>query len=258
MRRCHLPWLALALCLGVALAGASVTGCKPKVTGRMKVAVSIFPIYDLVRRVAGPDADVVLVLPAGRSEAGFTPSAPEAEAASGARVFVMVGLGLDPWMDALVAAGGPKAKILRVGDRVPTLTTTGSPYVEGGGDAAKVNPHVWLDPQRASVMTKAIGEELARADAAHARAYRERSDAVSDALDALDKELDAKTRAWQPRGIGPEPGLVYFADRYHLHALPIEAGTPLSGFDTLGGGPNAATYEDLLRRDAAELARRLR
>jgi ABC-type Zn uptake system ZnuABC Zn-binding protein ZnuA len=35
---------------------------------RATVAVSIFPIYDLARRVAGPDADVMLLLPPGRNE----------------------------------------------------------------------------------------------------------------------------------------------------------------------------------------------
>ena len=45
-------------------------------TGPPVVAVSIFPIYDLARQVAGDRLDVVLVLPPGRSEHGFEPTRP--------------------------------------------------------------------------------------------------------------------------------------------------------------------------------------
>jgi zinc transport system substrate-binding protein len=230
----------------------------------MSVAVSIFPIYDLVRRVAGPDADVTLLLPPGRSPAGFAPTAKDEADVGAARVVVWVGLGLDPWMGDLVQAkNAPKAsvKVLKVGDRVPTLATTGKPYVDpaSGGGTAVVDPHVWLDPQRATVMAKAIGEELARADARHADAYRRRADEVSDALDVLDKELEAKTRPWQAGALAtpPDAGLVYFADRYHLRLVPAGPGA-LAPVDTLGGGAEADTYEKLMRHLAAELGKTLR
>ena len=56
-------------------------GCKGKTSDRTKVAVSIFPLYDIVRRIAGPDADVSLVLPPGHSEHTFDPTPKEVDAA---------------------------------------------------------------------------------------------------------------------------------------------------------------------------------
>ena len=233
--------------------------------------MSIFPIYDLVRRVAGPDADVTLLLPPGRSSTGFVPTAEDREDVAAARVVIWVGLGLDPWMEDLVqarnASGTGRAKLLRVGDRVPTLATTGKPYVDpgpvgdtpgppGAGGIAMVDPHVWLDPQRAAVMTKAIGEELARADSAHAAAYRRRADEVSDALDVLDRDLEARTRPWQASVQAP-PGFVYFADRYHLKVVPAGAASA-PPIDTLGGGPGIDSYEKLIQHDAAELGKAVR
>ena len=55
-------WLAV-LWLVASIALMPLAGCRPKTHERAKVAVSIFPVYDLVRRIAGPDADVTLVLP---------------------------------------------------------------------------------------------------------------------------------------------------------------------------------------------------
>ena len=204
------------------------TGCK-KARGRPKVVVSIFPIYDLVRRVAGPDADVTLLVPPGRSEHTLALSQTEREAAADARLGVMVGLGLDGWLEALLAESAPKARLLKVGDRVPTLTARDEAFTDealraamtkaigAGDDLDRVDPHVWLDPQRARLIVKAIGEELARTDSAHATAYRRRASDVDASLEALDKEVEQATTALKNRSfVTFHPSFGYFAERYKL------------------------------------------
>ncbi|MDB4941784.1 MAG: Zinc transporter, periplasmic-binding protein ZnuA, partial [Labilithrix sp.] len=118
MRRSAFVFLLLLIAI---LPGCKACGKGGGSNERLGVSVSIFPIYDLVRRVAGPDADVGLLLPAGRNEHSFDPTPKDIETASRARVGVMVGLGLDPWMEKLMKDASPKARILKVGDRVPTL-----------------------------------------------------------------------------------------------------------------------------------------
>ncbi len=212
----------------------------------MHVAVSIFPIFDLTRRVAGPDADVALLLPPGHNEHHFDPTPKEVEEVSRAQVGVMVGLGLDPWMEKLLRDAAPTAKVLKVGDRVPTLTIdnemVGSEEADkelaklGKGDdpgheKGALDPHVWLDPTRARLIVKAIAEELARADSAHANAYRARAAEIDTSLDALDKEIEKTTASWKTRELITFHGSFgYFADRYHLNIAaviePIPGSTP--------------------------------
>jgi zinc transport system substrate-binding protein len=217
----------------------SVGGCRPKSTERARVAVSIFPVYDLVRRVAGPDADVVLVLPPGKSPHAFEPGAAESEAASRVKLGVMVGLGLDPWMEKLVGTASPKARLLKVGDRVPTLTVAAPPAGDGEararareGDDAPIDPHVWLDPQRARLIVKAVAEELSRVDARHAGAYRQRTSEVDASLGALDRELEAATAPWKERGVVTfHASFGYLAERYRLGVAGVveaDPGTPPS------------------------------
>jgi zinc transport system substrate-binding protein len=217
----------------------SVGGCRPKSTERARVAVSIFPVYDLVRRVAGPDADVVLVLPPGKSPHAFEPGAAESEAASRVKLGVMVGLGLDPWMEKLVGTASPKARLLKVGDRVPTLTVAAPPAGDGEararareGDDAPIDPHVWLDPQRARLIVKAVAEELSRLDARHAGAYRQRTSEVDASLGALDRELEAATAPWKERGVVTfHASFGYLAERYRLGVAGVveaDPGTPPS------------------------------
>src|SRR4051812_42805488 len=90
-------FVALLFLILSLLPGCKACGKGGGESDRMTVSVSIFPIYDLVRRVAGPDADVGLLLPAGRNEHSFDPTPKDVEAAARAKVGVMVGLGLDPW-----------------------------------------------------------------------------------------------------------------------------------------------------------------
>jgi zinc transport system substrate-binding protein len=197
--------------------------------------VSIFPIYDLTRRVAGPDAEVHLLLPPGKSEHHFDPTPKEVEQAAASRLGVMIGLGLDPWMEKLMKDAAPGARILKVGERVPTLQVRQEALGEEEAHAAgkdedddhdhekgAVDPHCWLDPQRARTMAQAIGEALADVDAPHAAAYRQRAAEVQAQLDALDKVILARTKSWGRKDFVTFHGSFgYYADRYKLQIVAV-------------------------------------
>jgi zinc transport system substrate-binding protein len=211
---------------------------------RMSVSVSIFPIYDLVRRIAGPDADVALLLPPGHNEHSFDPTPRDIENASKARVGVMVGLGLDPWMEKLMHDAAPKARLVKVGDRVPTLVIKDDPLGDEEADKAReaaekngqkvekhdehehekgaTDPHVWLDPERVRLIVRAVAEELGKADSAHALDYRKRATEIDESLAALDKEVEARTKALKTRGFVTFHGsFQYFAERYKLDIIAV-------------------------------------
>jgi len=59
--------------LALALLGAAVLACAGRVPDRRRVAASIFPLYDIVRRVAGDRLVVELVLPPGQTSHSFHP-----------------------------------------------------------------------------------------------------------------------------------------------------------------------------------------
>jgi zinc transport system substrate-binding protein len=215
--------LVLLACLTSLACGA----CTKKPAPRLKVVVTVFPVYDLTRRIAGPDADVVLLIVPGRPEMDIRPSEKEADAATGAMLGIRVGLGLDDWLQDVLDTVAPKARRLAVGERVPTLVYKANPVAQGLARngmaevdphlAGKPDPYVWLDPQRAELIVKAIAEEMARADVAHASAYRERSTHLEKDLEALDHEVEARVATWATRSfVSFRPAFGYFADRYHL------------------------------------------
>ena len=220
----------------------------------MKVAVSIFPLYDLTRRVAGPDADVMLVLPPGHTEHSFDPSPKDVEQVAASKVGVLVGLGLDPWMEKLMKSASPTAALVKVGEKVPTLTVKEGAIGDDAADKARTapeedhdhelgatDPHVWMDPSRAKTMVAAIGDELAKADPSHAAGYHARAKQVDGELDALDKEIAARTAALHTRGFVTFHGSFnYFAQHYGLRILAVIEPFP-------GSSPTGEYIEEVLK-----------
>lgn len=231
--------IAVSITLLFALLPGCSKGCGKSggESGRMSVSVSIFPIYDIVRRIAGPDADVALLLPPGHNEHSFDPTPKDIESASKAKVGVMVGLGLDPWMEKLMKDAAPNAHIVRVGDRVPTLNIKDDPLGDEEADKAReaaekhdehehekgaTDPHVWLDPERMRLIVRAVAEELGKADSPHALDYRRRATEIDDSLAALDKEAETRTKALKTRGFVTFHGsFQYFAERYKLEIIAV-------------------------------------
>jgi ABC-type Zn uptake system ZnuABC Zn-binding protein ZnuA len=243
-----------AVGLVFALSLGACDGCHAASSGKTKVAVSIFPLYDLVRRVAGPDAETILVLPPGHTEHSFDPSPKDVEQVASAKVGVLVGLGLDPWMEKLMKDAAPKAALLKVGERVKTLTVKEGAIGDEAADKARTtpeedhdhelgatDPHVWMDPSRARTMVAAVGDELAKADPVHAEGYKSRAKQVDGELDKLDQELMARTGAFKTRGFVTFHGSFnYFADRYKLKILAVIEPFP-------GSSPTGEYIQEVLK-----------
>jgi zinc transport system substrate-binding protein len=215
-----------------------------------KVAVSIFPLYDVARRVAGDRLDVALVLPAGRSEHSFDPTPGEMARVAKARLGVSVGLGMDGWLEKIIqgAAGkevpivqlGPKASPRRMkAEEVGASAAEEAAAKKGEGDGhdhdhdhddhddhdhaehghapGAEDPHFWLDPVRMLGATDALVEAFTKLDIGGAEGFRARGDEVKKSLGELHKGLEARSRAWTKRTIVTFHGSMgYFADRYGL------------------------------------------
>jgi zinc transport system substrate-binding protein len=240
--------LLVAACLVSLVASVFCLGCRGAKHERVSVAVSMFPLSDLVQRIAGPDADVTVVLPSGTALEGWSPPTEVRAQVRNATLLVAVGLGIDPWMDGLLSAAAPKARILRLGDRVPTIVSEDRP----------INGYVWMDPQRARLMATAIGEDLARADPSHAGAFRDRASVLDASLAALDKEIEARTSALSGREIPLPEAMAYYAERYGLSAVHPSTAVGKSVFDSLGSAGNNRSYEDLIRSATAAVEGSLR
>lgn len=204
---------------------------------KIKVAVSIFPLYDVTKRIAGDRAEVLLILPAGKSEHEYDPTPQEIAKLDGTKLGIAVGLDMDGWADnVLKSAGDPK--VLKVGDKVKTMPIDVKPiedeegehhdeHHEGSGEAKEehehehehelgaADPHVWLDPERMITIVQAIAAELTAADPGGKDVYAKNAETVIASLKDLDGKLAARSKAWTKHTIVTFHGsMSYFAKKY--------------------------------------------
>ncbi|UJR81905.1 metal ABC transporter substrate-binding protein [Sandaracinus amylolyticus] len=206
--------------------------------GRPRVAVSIFPLYDVARRVAGDRLDVVCVLPPGRSEHGYDPTPREVARVTDARLAVLVGLEMDEWAERIVrGASDAEPEMLELGPRLEPRRLTAHEVgdeldeheEEGHHDEEEhhhhhgaLDPHFWLDPVRMRRAVPILVEAFSRIDAEGAAGFRERGAQVEAELGRLHDEIDARARTWSRRTIVTFHGSFgYYAERYGLRIAAV-------------------------------------
>jgi zinc transport system substrate-binding protein len=192
----------------------SVVGCRetpatgdPSGAARPVVAVTIFPIGDIARVLAGPAADVVVILPAGASPATFEPAPEPVRRLAGARLVVAVGAGVDDWGSDLARTWGARLVVL----------TQGMALEHGN------NPHVWLDPilVRDAVLPLLI-DALIRIAPAAEELIRVRAAEYRDSFTTLDREIRATLAVVESRAfVASHPAWPYFAERYDLRQVGV-------------------------------------
>ena len=237
--------LALLLCLGCGNKGDGGGNGKPK------VVVSIFPIYDLTKRIAGDRLNVMLVLPPGKSEHGYDPTPQEMAALHNAKLGIAVGLDMDGWVESIMKSA-KSAAVFRLGEKLPTIPIDVEPITEEeaghehdehgheeheehedhddhahAGKGAP-DPHVWLDPRLMQQGADLIAEQLATVDPAGKEMFAKNAAAVKASLAALDTKIMERSKAWTKRTIVTFHGsMAYYAKRYNVRIAAVVE--PLAG-----------------------------
>lgn len=218
-------WAALGLVAGLALAGCgggSGDGGDPEAGDRLKVVTTVAPITDIVTRVAGPDADVVGIVPAGTDSHTFEPGPSVAREVADARLFIANGLFLEEPSIQLAEANLPAdGEVVTLADRVVTedewVFDFSFPAEEG-----RPNPHLWTSPPLARQYAEIVADELARVDPAHADGYRQRYQEFAAELDALDQAIMAAVATVPEENrklVTYHDSFPYFAPRYGFEII---------------------------------------
>lgn len=190
----------------------------------LRVVATTTDLASLAAAVGGDLVSVESIVPAATDPEAFEPRASDTDKLRHATVLIRVGLGYDYWLDALVDRIGDK-RLMRGGVAyvdasigIPLLEIRGQTVLNEGGHAHGVaNPHYWLDPENAIIVTAGIADALLRA----APDQRARIDANRERFLA---ELKSKRQRWS-EALAPFAGAKliayhnswpYFARRFRL------------------------------------------
>ena len=218
--------MKLHLLTTLLLAAATLAGCKksePLPTLPLVVA-SFFPLYDFARQIAGTNCDVRCLVPPGGDPHHEDPTPDRARLVERADLVLLLGLGMDGWVDKL-AKGGPTNRLVNVNEGLGTRTMGASALAQFAAeqpDPDETDPHIWLDPVLAEKIVRRITAELVRRVPAHAAALQARGDALATDVGQLHGEFERGLAGLPHRQVVTFHGAYgYLFARYQLETAGV-------------------------------------
>jgi ABC-type Zn uptake system ZnuABC Zn-binding protein ZnuA len=228
MRDGHDRWRATlpALLLTILLIASALIAERPAhAQERPAIVTTTNDLRNLAEAVGGERVAVAALVPPGFDPEEYQPRPQDLARVRQARVVVRVGLDFDLWLDRLLAQSG--ASVRRGADGyvdaslgiaaldVRGMSIGGEGHAHGSG-----NPHYWLDPRNAEIITANILAALVGIDPAGAATYEANRAAFLSRLEPRIKE-------WEDR-LAPLRGVPlvayhnswpYFARRFRLEFI---------------------------------------
>jgi ABC-type Zn uptake system ZnuABC Zn-binding protein ZnuA len=230
--------LVLAVLLAACGGGAS-SGPDPE-GPRVVTTTTVFA--DIVANVGGSRVAVTSIIPSGVGPEDYEAKPDDARKLADAQLVVSNGVGLDDFLERLIASAGEAPPRLVLGDGVPTLTVDG-----------EENPHFWLDPTLVrQFYLPAIAAKLTELDPVGRREYEANAEAYGTELDALDAALKdelAQIPLAKRKLVTFHDAFPYFARHYDFELIGVILAN-------VGQEPTASELADLVEtvREAGVMA----
>lgn len=187
---------------------------------KLKVAATIFPLYDIARNVIGERGNVVLILPPGASPHTFDVTPKQIKDLQGAQGVFAIG-GLDQWVNSL-AESVPGAELYIVNNEIELKKNMDEDEAD-----LLFDPHYWLSVRNAQVIAFNILGVVSQIDPENKTYYEERTRAYVAELQRLDSEIRNDLSLLQSRSIiSFHDSWRYFADAYGLDVVGVFEPTP--------------------------------
>ncbi len=178
-----------------------ILGCGFSGNNKVNVVTTVPVLADWVREIGGERVEVWTLLRGYEEPHGFEPNSRDAKAVVRAKMVVRVGLGLDEWLDGLIAnAGNPKLRVVTLADGVDIIQDSEDEHGEHHyGVHQEGNPHIWLDPEVAKSGVQRIAAVLTEVDPKGKEFYEQRIRNYLRELDSLTEVLKELARELKNR-----------------------------------------------------------
>lgn len=227
----HISIIVGIVVIGMMLgAGCTLSRQSAQVSDAPLVAVTIFPLYDIARTIAGDEVDVQMIVPPGGSPHTFEPTPSTIRELQRASLFFHIGYGIDDWI-ARITESVPSARIVTV-DRNIALRAHEDEHDDDDHDEdehnddedehghGSIDPHYWLSPTNAVHIAYTIADELSLIVPLHAELFVARADAFADVMREKDNEWQSRILTLPERDIMTfHDAFMYFADHFDLHVV---------------------------------------
>jgi zinc transport system substrate-binding protein len=220
--------------------------------GKLNVIVTIFPLYDFVREIAGDKINLTMLLPPASESHSFEPTTKDIIAIQKSNIFLYIGGESDEWINRILSSmDKSNMTIIPLIDSVDSVKEE---IVEGmeddGGDKeeAAYDEHIWTSPKNVISIVQTITSALCKADAKNADFYNQNKEEYIKELHKLDaafKEVVANSKR-KTIIFGDRFPFRYFADVYGLSYFAAFPGCSTES------EPSAATVAFLINKIKSE------
>lgn len=225
MKHQHLSPVARTL---AALLLLSAGAARAEAKKSLVLAATIFPAADIVRRVAGPDARVIQVLPPGASPHTFDLTPGQVRQLQDVRLVFKIG-GIDDWIDG-IAESLPRAAMVVLNRDIAMMPIHEGGHAHNGhgaGHDGENDPHYWLDAANGALMARTVAGALSAYDPVNANRYQANYQRLTRELAALHDELRRELSTLKNRRlIVFHDGWRYFASAYGLEIAAVFQSAP--------------------------------
>lgn len=186
------------------------------------VAMSVAPLANIARNVAGDRATVVQLIPDGTDSHTYEPSPQNAKDLERADVVFLNGLHLEqPTLDLAKANAKSGSQIVLMGEKTvsPKQYVYDFSFPKSGGDP---NPHLWMNPLYARRYSEIIADTLAKRYPAQAATFRRNQAAFAARIASLDGAIKKTVATIPPANrklVTYHDSFAYFAPRYGMRVI---------------------------------------
>jgi zinc transport system substrate-binding protein len=196
------------------------------------LSVSILPQKYFIEEIAGDLFNINVMIPPGASPATYEPTPMQLTSLAVTDLYLKIGYtGFElSWMDKLISTN-ETMKVVDLSEGVDLIIE--NVHQHGDHQHGSVDPHIWLSPKNAKIISANIYKTLSETYPEHNSEFSTNLKALDLKIDSLDSYITETVSNLEKKSFMTyHPALSYFARDYGLIQLPmeLEGKTPTSAY----------------------------
>ncbi len=206
----------------------------------LKAYTSFYPIYFLTKEIAGEQAEVVCMVPAGAEPHDWEPSPKTIVQLQNADLFIYNGAGMETWTDTIIGTlQKNKTKVVMASEGIELIKPeehehrhedekeTHDEGEEEEHEHGEFDPHVWVSPLRAKAQAENIFRALVEADPSNKSHYQENYQVLTAKLEKLDMDIREASKSFKSNVlVVSHEAFGYLTHDYNLEQIAIRGVNP--------------------------------
>lgn len=194
---------------------------------KLNIYTTIFPLQDFSEKIGGKYVQVENIVPTGSDAHSFEPSTKTMVKISEGDAFVYLGTGIEGFTDAVIeAVKNEQTKIVKASEGVALIDSNGI-IVKEKTVKGDVDPHIWLDPNRAIQLAENIKNVFIEIKPEQEEYFEENFKKLKEELEILDLSFKKMVRESSNKNyIVAHSAFGYWEDAYGLEQIGISGLSP--------------------------------